>query len=52
MTSHHFEEKNCIIAGNPGKVIRRNIIWSRDEVDMDFERFDQCFDHNAIKYML
>ena len=27
-----FNEPNIIIAGNPAKIIRRNILWKRDIV--------------------
>ena len=43
---------NVIIAGCPGKVIRKNIIWARDLVEKnDFTLYEQCKDKNAIKYL-
>ena len=31
ISSSKFEE-NCIIAGNPAKVIRKNVTWGREAV--------------------
>ena len=27
-----FSEKNIVIAGNPGKVVKRDIAWLRDQI--------------------
>lgn len=44
--------KNCIIAGSPARVIRENIIWSRDGFDRyDWDSFDQCIDKKALDYL-
>ncbi|MDL2302693.1 hypothetical protein LJC58_10155 [Lachnospiraceae bacterium OttesenSCG-928-D06] len=51
ITSGKFSEKNCIIAGNPAKIIRHNIIWSRDELYYDYQNFEMCNDKSALKYI-
>lgn len=42
ITSHYFEEENCIIAGNPGKVIRKDIEWVREESNKDYQNISDC----------
>ncbi len=51
ITSHNFTEKNCIIAGNPAKVIRKNIIWARDNQAYDYQTYDECKDQRALQYL-
>ncbi len=51
VTSGKFSEKNCIIAGNPGRVIRRGIIWARDSQSLNYMTFEECKDRNALKYL-
>lgn len=51
VTSHSFSEPNCIIAGNPGKVIRKNIIWSEDSQALNRMTFSECHEQNALKYL-
>ena len=50
ITSHHFDEKNIIIAGVPGKIIRKNIIWARDEQGYNYQMIEECSDKNGLKY--
>jgi len=50
-TSHKFKEKNSVIAGNPGKIIRRNIIWARDSVENHFDSYEMCKDLSGQKYI-
>lgn len=43
--------KEVVIAGNPGRVIRENVCWSKDNTDFynrDF--FDECLAKEAEKY--
>lgn len=51
VTSGSYEEKNCVIAGCPGKVIRSNIIWARDSQETDLQTYDLCQDKSALKYI-
>ncbi len=51
VTSHKFTEKNCIIAGNPGKVIRKDVIWARDDQAMNYMTLDECNDKAGLKYI-
>lgn len=51
VTSHKFTEPNCIIAGNPGKVIRKGIIWAKDSQALNYMRYDECADKAALKYL-
>lgn len=51
VTSHQFTEPNCIIAGNPGKLMRKNIIWSKDSQSLDHLKYDECKDQVALKYI-
>lgn len=51
VTSRKFTEKNCIMAGNPAKVIRENIIWSRDNQAYDYQTYDECKDKVALNYL-
>lgn len=51
VSSGHFG-KNLIIAGSPARVIRENIIWSRDGLDAyDWDSFIECRDKTAMKYL-
>ena len=51
VTSSQFG-KHQIIVGAPAKVIRENIIWSRD-FTRDFNRapFGECIDKMALEYL-
>lgn len=51
VTSGKFYEKNCIIAGNPGKIIRKGIIWTRDSQSLNYMTFEECTDQDALKYI-
>ncbi len=51
ITSHKFTEANCIIAGNPAKVIRKNVVWARDNQAFDYQTYDECRDKVALKYI-
>lgn len=51
VTSGKFFESNCIIAGNPAEVIRKNIIWARDSQMNNFHFYDECDDLTALKYL-
>jgi len=31
-----FNEKNCVIAGNPAKIVRRNVTWIMERVGKDY----------------
>ncbi len=51
VTSSEFED-HCVIVGSPGRVIRNNIYWSRDDIEyFDRENFDECIDKSALKYI-
>ena len=52
VTSSRFNEKNCIIAGNPAKIIRRNIIWSRDSARLDKKNFSECSDKEYVNNII
>lgn len=51
VTSRKFTEKNCIIAGNPAKVIRKDIIWAEDAQQYDYQTYEECEDQRALKYL-
>lgn len=51
ITSGKFDKKNAIIAGQPGKVIRENIIWARDEQIRDYDNYEFCEDKAGLKYL-
>lgn len=51
VTAGKFDDKNCVIAGNPAKVIRRNILWARDSQQNDYMNFEQCSDQTGLKYI-
>lgn len=51
VTSHRFSEKNTIIAGNPAKVIRHDIIWSADLDNDEYDSFDETSHREAKKYL-
>lgn len=51
VTSRKFTEKNCIIAGNPAKVIRKDIIWTADEQEYNYQTYDECKDQRALQYL-
>lgn len=51
VTSSQFPP-HVIIAGVPAKVIRENIIWSKDNTQYaDFDYFDECVSQDALKYL-
>lgn len=33
IVTHIFQEKNVLIAGNPAKIIKRGVSWSRERID-------------------
>lgn len=51
VTSGKFTEKNCILAGNPARVIRKNIVWARDYQGNRYEDYSECYDQDAMKYI-
>lgn len=51
VTSSKFREQCCVIAGNPGKVIRRNVLWTRDDQELDFATFDEASDKMGLVYL-
>ena len=51
VTSHKFTEKNCVIAGNPGKVIRKDVIWARDDQSLNYATLYECNDKVGLKYI-
>lgn len=52
ITSRSFvEHKNCILAGAPAKIIRENILWSRDCTYTNVKALDECVDKNALFYL-
>lgn len=51
VTSKKFNETSCILAGVPAKIVRRNVLWSRDNQRLDYQVFSQCKDQTALKYM-
>lgn len=51
VTSRAFDEKNAVIAGQPAKIIRKNVVWARDEQTLDYDEFWLCNDKAALLYM-
>lgn len=52
VTSSKFPN-NVIIAGVPAKVIRENIVWSRDDTRFcDYQMFSECSSKDAEKYIV
>lgn len=51
VTSGKFSEPNAIYAGNPAKMIRKNILWTSDGQSRDYMDYSQCSDHRALKYL-
>lgn len=51
VTSHKFKKPNCIIAGNPAKVIKEDIIWARDDLALNYTDYSECEDQMALKYL-
>lgn len=48
-----FEEEGCIIAGNPAKVIKRNIRWKFDSYGFVTNKYKQnSSGDKKIKYMI
>lgn len=50
-TAGKFLEKNCVIVGNPAKVIRQNVLWARDDIAYDYEDYSLCKDQDGLKYI-
>lgn len=51
VTSSKFPQ-NVIIAGVPGTVIRKDIIWARDMMKhFEYDDFNDCQDKAALKYL-
>jgi len=48
---NHFNLSNVMIAGCPGKIVRENIVWARDEKLLDYDNYEQCKDKAALKYL-
>lgn len=50
VTSSKFGD-HVIIAGNPAKVIREDILWSKDNTQFaSYDSFDECVSNDAEKY--
>lgn len=50
ITSSRFED-HVIVAGVPGKVIRRDVCWSKDATAvMNYSCLDECVSGDALKY--
>ncbi len=50
VTSSHFGD-HVVVVGNPAKIIRENIIWSKDNSQYaDWDCFEQCISDDALKY--
>lgn len=50
ITSNQFED-HVIIAGIPGKVIRRQVCWSKDSTDyMNYSYLEECVSKDALIY--
>ncbi|MCD7722396.1 MAG: hypothetical protein LUH82_00375 [Clostridiales bacterium] len=51
VTSSTFSP-NCVIAGNSGRVIRENVIWSRDSIRYnDAKTLEDCKDKRGLDYL-
>ena len=51
VTSSQFEEF-CIIAGNPGRVIRKNVCWCKDNTSFsNLSNLMECFSKDVLKYL-
>ena len=50
VTSSKFPS-NTVIAGCPGKAVRKNIVWSRDGYDTGGTNIYENFDRMAFTYM-
>ncbi len=47
IVTKNFEEENCVIAGNPAKIVRENIIWFRDPKQLKKDpRFYQSYQNH------
>ena len=51
VTTHCFTEPGCIIAGCPGRIIRRDVLWARDDQRSDLQIYDECKDKKALEYL-
>ena len=49
--NREWTEQNTIIAGNPAKVIRHDIIWSADLDNDEYDSFDETSHREAKKYL-
>lgn len=53
LVNKKFEEEGCIIAGNPAKVIKRNIRWKFDSYGFVINKYKQnSSGDKKIKYMI
>lgn len=53
LVNKKFEEEGCIIAGNPAKVIKRNIRWKFDSYGFVTNKYKQnSSGDKKIKYMI
>lgn len=44
-------DRNVIIAGNPARIIREDVIWSRDNTEcFQWDVFEQCYNRKAELY--
>ncbi len=51
VTSSKFGD-HVVIAGNPAKVMREDVIWSKDNTAFsDYESFEDCIERSAEKYL-
>lgn len=51
VTSSSFDE-HLIIAGNPARIIRRDVVWSRDsEYFFNHESYDMCYSKDFLEYL-
>ena len=51
ITSSSFKD-NVILAGCPARVVRENIIWSRDLLTLyNWDVFEECNEQGALKYL-
>lgn len=52
LVNKKFEEEGCIIAGNPAKVIKRNIRWKFDSYGFVINTNKTVAGDKKIKYMI
>lgn len=51
VTTRRFEEPACIIAGCPGRIIRRDVLWARDDQRNDLQTYEECKDKKALDFL-